>query len=158
LGVYKDKTGDTALRFDGLNEKAAKLQRGCGPRFDLPTQEANSSDLCRSIAAIYKAAAFFGLLPIAISCSSANFRPSSTGPQHVNERTMFAIDWLRQGVPVLREMSLESTVENAIAAAQDRAGIIRVRLQDREPDTFRVVDAGGLIVGHSSFRRAGRHS
>jgi hypothetical protein len=36
--------------------------------------------------------------------------------------------------------------------------VIRIQLQDREPDTFRVVDAGGLIVGHSSFRRAGRHS
>jgi hypothetical protein len=73
---------------------------------------------------------------------------------------MFAIDWLRRGVPVLREMSLEPTVENAMAAAQARAGMIRVQLQlqDREPDTFRVVDAGGLIVGHFSFRRAGRPS
>jgi hypothetical protein len=71
---------------------------------------------------------------------------------------MFAIDWLRRGVPVLREMSIEPTVENAMAAAQARAAMIRIQLQDREPDTFRVVDAGGLIVGHSSFRRAGRHS
>jgi hypothetical protein len=66
---------------------------------------------------------------------------------------MFAIDWLRRGVPVLREMSLEATVENAIAAAQARAGMIRVQLHDREPDTFRVVDAGGSIVGHFSLRR-----
>ena len=80
------------------------------------------------------------------------------GPQYANERTMFAIDWLRRGVPVLREMSLEPTVENAMAAAEGRVAMIRIQLQDREPDTFRVVDAGGLIVGHSSFRRAGRHS
>jgi hypothetical protein len=71
---------------------------------------------------------------------------------------MFAIDWLRRGVPVLREMSVEPTAEDAMAAAQARAGTIRLQLQDREPDTFRVVDAGGLIVGHSSFRRPGRHS
>ena len=113
----------------------------------------------RPIAVIYMAAAFFRLLPIAMSCSSGGSgQTPRLGPQYANERTMFAIDWLRRGVPVLREMSLEPTVENAMAAAQARAAMIRIQLQDREPDTFRVVDAGGLIVGHSSFRRAGRHS
>jgi hypothetical protein len=66
---------------------------------------------------------------------------------------MFAIDWMRRGVPVLRETSLESTVDDAVAAAQARAGAIRVQLHDREPDSFRVVDARGSIVGHFSFRR-----
>jgi hypothetical protein len=66
---------------------------------------------------------------------------------------MFAIDWLRRGIPVLRETSLESAVDDAVAAAQARVGAIRVQLHDREPDCFRVVDARGSIVGHFSFRR-----
>jgi hypothetical protein len=37
-GVYKDKTGYTALRFDGLNDKGGQASAEMRLRFDLPTR------------------------------------------------------------------------------------------------------------------------
>src|SRR5271163_4541568 len=55
---------------------------------------------------------------------------------------MFAIDWLRRGIPVERETSIVTSVAEAVAAARARADAIA-----EEPDSFRVIDATGAIVG-----------
>jgi hypothetical protein len=59
---------------------------------------------------------------------------------------MFAIDWLRRGVPVERETSVATNVEDAIAAARTRADAVAARHRDREPDSFRLIDATGNVV------------
>jgi hypothetical protein len=59
---------------------------------------------------------------------------------------MFAIDWVRRGVPIERETSVSANVEDAIAAARTRADAVAARLPNREPDSFRLIDATGTVV------------
>jgi hypothetical protein len=59
---------------------------------------------------------------------------------------MFGIDWLRNGVPIDRESSVLSEAE-AVAAAKRRALDVVKRHPFREPDSFRLTDAAGRVVG-----------
>jgi hypothetical protein len=69
---------------------------------------------------------------------------------------MFAIDWLRRGVPVERETSVATNVEDAIAAARTRADAVAARLPNREPDSFRLIDATGSVVLTVKLWKLGR--
>jgi hypothetical protein len=60
---------------------------------------------------------------------------------------VFAIDWLREGFPVERETSVLPEVEGAVAAARSRAAGIRARHRGREPNSFRLIDPTGAVVG-----------
>jgi hypothetical protein len=60
---------------------------------------------------------------------------------------MFAIDWLKKGILVERETSVLPSGANAIAAAKLRAHEVARRHPGQEPDTFRLVDATGKILG-----------
>jgi hypothetical protein len=74
-------------------------------------------------------------------------------PQSLAEETaLFAIDWLRRGIPVERETCVLTSKDEAIAAAQSRAREVATRHPGQEPDSFRLIDATGTIVGRSSIR------
>jgi hypothetical protein len=74
-------------------------------------------------------------------------------PQSLAEETaLFAIDWLRGGIPVERETSVLANAEDAIAAAKLRVCEVAARHPGQEPDSFRLIDATGTIVGRSSIR------
>ena len=60
---------------------------------------------------------------------------------------MFAIDWLKRGIPVERETSVLASAAEAVAAAKLRAREVARRHPGQEPDTFRLMDATGKIVG-----------
>jgi len=64
-----------------------------------------------------------------------------------SEGRVFAIDWLRLGVRIKRETSVLTNAENAIAAARKNADVTVARHHGREPDSFRLVDETGTIVG-----------
>jgi hypothetical protein len=69
-------------------------------------------------------------------------------PQFFSEETaLFAIDWLRGGIPVERETSVLAKAEEAIAAARARADVVATRHPGQEPDGFRLIDATGTILG-----------
>jgi hypothetical protein len=69
-------------------------------------------------------------------------------PQSLAEETaLFAIDWLRGGIPVERETSVLANAEDAIAAARARADVVATRHPGQEPDSFRLIDATGTILG-----------
>jgi hypothetical protein len=65
---------------------------------------------------------------------------------------LFAIDWLRRGIPVERETSVLANAQDAIAAARARADVVATRHPGQEPDSFRLIDATGTIVGSFSIR------
>jgi hypothetical protein len=60
---------------------------------------------------------------------------------------MFGIDWLRGGVPVEREASVLTNMAEAIAGARTRARDVAKRHPGREPDSVRLMDATGKILG-----------
>ena len=60
---------------------------------------------------------------------------------------MFAIDWLKRGILVERETSVLTSSAEAIAAAKLRARDVARRHPGQEPDTFRLMDATGKILG-----------
>jgi hypothetical protein len=60
---------------------------------------------------------------------------------------LFAIDWLKRGILIERETSILPSAAEAVAAAKMRARDVAQRHPGQEPDTFRVVDASGKIVG-----------
>jgi hypothetical protein len=60
---------------------------------------------------------------------------------------MFAIDWLKRGILVERETSVMPSAAEAVAAAKLRAHDVARRHPGQEPDTFRLMDATGKIVG-----------
>jgi hypothetical protein len=68
------------------------------------------------------------------------------------ETALFAIDWLRRGIPVERETCVLTSKGEAIAAAQSRACEVATRHPGQEPDSFRLIDATGTIVRRSSIR------
>jgi hypothetical protein len=63
------------------------------------------------------------------------------------EPALFAIDWLKKGILVERETSILPSAAEAVAAAQMRARDVARRHPGQEPDTFRLVDASGKILG-----------
>ena len=60
---------------------------------------------------------------------------------------LFAIDWLKRGILVERETSVLPSAAEVIAAAKLRARDVARRHPGQEPDTFRLMDATGKIVG-----------
>jgi len=60
---------------------------------------------------------------------------------------LFAIDWLKRGILVERETSILPSAAEAVADAKMRAHDVARRHPGQEPDTFRVVDAAGKILG-----------
>ena len=60
---------------------------------------------------------------------------------------MFAIDWLKKGILVERETSVLPSAAEAVSAAKLRAHDVARRHPGQEPDTFRLMDATGKIVG-----------
>ena len=60
---------------------------------------------------------------------------------------MFAIDWLKRGILIERETSVSPSAAEAVAAAKLRAHDVARRHPGQEPDTFRLVDATGKILG-----------
>ena len=60
---------------------------------------------------------------------------------------MFAIVWLRKGIVIETETSVLRSAVEAIAAAKLRAHDVARRHPGEEPDTFRVMDATGKILG-----------
>jgi hypothetical protein len=70
----------------------------------------------------------------------------SVGPAG-RQQNMFAIDWLRRGVPVDTETSVLTSEGAVIAGAKRRAKEIAERNPGREPDSFRLRNATGRISG-----------
>ena len=60
---------------------------------------------------------------------------------------MFGIEWLRSGRPVYKEASVLTSEAEVTADAQKRAPDVAQRLRDQEPDSFRLTDATGKILG-----------
>ena len=60
---------------------------------------------------------------------------------------MFAIVWLKGGIVGEKETSVLPSAAAAIAAAKLRAHDVARRHPGQEPDTFRVMDATGKILG-----------
>ena len=63
------------------------------------------------------------------------------------EIKLFAIVWLRRGIVVETETSVLPSAAEAIAAAKLRAHDVARRHPGQEPDTFRLMDATGKILG-----------
>jgi hypothetical protein len=63
------------------------------------------------------------------------------------ENELFAIDWLKKGILVERETSILPSAAEAVVAAKMRARDVARRHPGQEPDTFRLVDATGEILG-----------
>jgi hypothetical protein len=70
--------------------------------------------------------------------------PGILGGQEIK---LFAIDWLKRGILVEKETSVLTSAAEAIAAAKLRAHDVARRHPGQEPDTFRLVDATGRILG-----------
>jgi hypothetical protein len=62
-------------------------------------------------------------------------------------KPLFAIDWLSRGILVERETSVLTDVDAVIALTGSRAPEVAMRHPGREPDSFRLTDATGLIFG-----------
>jgi hypothetical protein len=59
---------------------------------------------------------------------------------------MFAVEWLRQGVPVEKETSALSNLADAVATTRARAGLVAARHPREEPDGFRLIDRTGAVL------------
>jgi len=60
---------------------------------------------------------------------------------------LFAIVWLKRGIVIETETSVLPSAAEAIAAAKLRAHDVARRHPGEEPDTFRLMDATGQILG-----------
>jgi hypothetical protein len=60
---------------------------------------------------------------------------------------LFAIVWLKGGILIETETSVLPSAAEAVAAAKLRARDVARRHPGREPDTFRLMDATGKILG-----------
>jgi hypothetical protein len=60
---------------------------------------------------------------------------------------VFGVDWLRRGIPIEKETSVLKDEAAAIVAARTRARDVAKRHPGREPDSFRLTDATGRILG-----------
>jgi len=61
---------------------------------------------------------------------------------------MFGIEWLHNGSVVERETSVVAkTLDQVLARAKARAPQVTRRLRGREPDSFRLTDASGKVIG-----------
>jgi hypothetical protein len=60
---------------------------------------------------------------------------------------MFAIDWLRGGIPVETETSVLTNEAAAVAGARAQTAEVARRHPGREPDSFLLMDPAGKILG-----------
>jgi hypothetical protein len=60
---------------------------------------------------------------------------------------LFAIVWLKRGIVIETETSVLPSPAEVIAAAKLRAHDVARRHPGQEPDTFRLMDATGKILG-----------
>jgi hypothetical protein len=60
---------------------------------------------------------------------------------------MFGIEWLRSGSPVEKGTSVLTSEVEVVAGAMSRALDTVKRHPGKEPDSFRLTDATGKIVG-----------
>jgi hypothetical protein len=60
---------------------------------------------------------------------------------------MFSIEWLHNGAVAETETSLLQTVEEVIETARLRRVSLSIRLRDRAPDSYRLKDASGNVIG-----------
>ena len=58
---------------------------------------------------------------------------------------MFAVEWLRQGVPVETETSALLDLSDAVATTRARADLVAARHPLDEPDGFRLIDTSGAV-------------
>jgi hypothetical protein len=68
---------------------------------------------------------------------------------------MFAVEWLRQGVPVERETSALGNLADAVATTRARAGLVAARHPLEKPDGFRLLDITGSVL--ITFRFLAKH-
>jgi hypothetical protein len=59
---------------------------------------------------------------------------------------MFAVEWLKQGVPVERETSALADLSDAVATTRARVELVAARHPLDEPDGFRVLDLTGAVL------------
>jgi hypothetical protein len=83
------------------------------------------------------------------------FPPSPGSPCNgaVQETELFAIVWLKGGIPVEKETSVLTSAAEAIAAAKLRTHDVARRHPGQEPDSFRLMDETGKILGVFSPKR-----
>jgi hypothetical protein len=67
---------------------------------------------------------------------------------------MFGIEWLRAGSSVEKETSVLPDQASVIASAQRRATDVARRLPRREPDSFRLTDVTGKLLGNFPITRS----
>jgi hypothetical protein len=60
---------------------------------------------------------------------------------------MFGIEWLRSGTPVEKGTSVLTSEAEVVAGAMSQALDMVKRHPGQEPDSFRLTDATGKIVG-----------
>ena len=60
---------------------------------------------------------------------------------------MFSIEWLHNGAVAETETSLLQTVEEVIETARLRRVSLSIRLRGRAPDSYRLKDASGNVIG-----------
>jgi hypothetical protein len=75
------------------------------------------------------------------------FRSGALGALSGQETELFAIVWLKRGIVIETETSVLRSAAEAIAAAKLRAHDVARRHPGEEPDTFRLMDATGQILG-----------
>jgi hypothetical protein len=60
---------------------------------------------------------------------------------------MFGIEWLRNGMLVDKDSTVLADEAEAVANARSRAAEVVARHPERRPDSFRLTDATGKVVG-----------
>jgi hypothetical protein len=61
---------------------------------------------------------------------------------------LFGVDWLRNGMLVRKDAVAADDVDEAIAVVREREPrMLSARRRERRPDSFRLVDATGKILG-----------
>jgi hypothetical protein len=85
--------------------------------------------------------------PASVCAFSGQRLCSASSTRSGQEIELFAIDWLKRGILVERETSVLPSAAEAVRAAKLRAHDVARRHPGQEPDTFRLTDATGKILG-----------
>jgi hypothetical protein len=59
---------------------------------------------------------------------------------------MFAVEWLKQGVPVAKDTSALADLSDAVATTRARVDLVMARHPLAEPDGFRLLDTSGAVL------------
>ncbi|SEF02376.1 hypothetical protein SAMN05519104_7853 [Rhizobiales bacterium GAS188] len=65
---------------------------------------------------------------------------------------MFGIEWLKKGSPVEKETSVLASEAEVIVSAKSRSLDVGKRHPGQEPDSFRLMDETGKVIGVFSAR------